>query len=961
MKRFFFISIFFFGLFALANAQEVSHYRIEAAFDPDTHSISGTLILDYYNAQKESISIISLMLLANLEKEANESVAKIVQDVSYRYGFESTFTEISRVSTSNNEKLPFKIHKGFEFLQKYSTKEAVLDVMLKEPLEPHERYTIRIEFKTKLAEKKSDLGYYQDVYTARFGWFPQELPIVDGKATEGFLFNAFTYQLKITFPESYILAQIGDQFYEEIVDGKHLYASESKIPVRTIPLSFSNKFKRYTKKIGDLIVNVYGPQKSPWILHGNHDDDAEFLFKKVGKIISHYAETFGPLPHGFITFTIHYGEEVFFAADGLIYIAETFFFKDMMSPGLKDRVFEYIVAHEVAHLYWGIAVSNDFYSDDWIAEGLAEYSSISYLEKTYGKADNFFETHSIFFIFMYLVQAFDPLSYYFPKTIEESYFLNYRRFVLDGIDQPIHKETHFPYDRTNFDYVRTYIKSYLILKSLAAYVGKEEFNELLRKLYHDKNTDFITTHEFEKIVQESTYKDVSQFFSDWFYHNHHLDYEVVSLQSSPIKKTFFGPIIRNEIMINRYGKAYLPFTLKIEYEDKTTKLLFIDNEKESFSIVIESDKKIVSVELDPNQDLPDFSRENNYYPRKPIKYSLLFEYPLDGYNINFSPYIFGGYGIRINGHFLDDHYWTFLANYTGDFVYFIERFAYHLGRGQFCDITLNQVLSTDSVQEFFLINELGYSFTLFEKNKLGLTRFTDIDANHFRLALGFNHFKELSVDTVIGDNTKDELPDVIEYVRFNYTRNDIVSLGLINEFEALYSPELISPINNQLARFTLRTSKLAKLTSYINSYGFLEAGYNTEHNIQFYKFDLDELYLFDDVTPSLRRFLGSVEFSHPLLRTRRTRYFGIFEDSLSFLNSVAFEGLSIGVLARAGYLWDNDFGSSEIHGAYGPFIEILNRTFFDVEFNVRVGSVFPINQFAATDDYKIFVEAFAAF
>ncbi len=946
MKLFFFLISFMVISFSLF-AQEVSHYHIEAQFNPLKHSISGTLTLSYFNGEDESISTISLMLLANLKKESNEMLSRVVEDLGFRYGFESSFTKVYRVSSNPTNDLEFQIRKGFEFLQDYSNDAAILDVFLDEPLAPGERFTIRIQFETKFAEEKSDLGYYEDVYNARFGWFPQELPIREGKAHESLMFHPFTYSLKITMPKDYILAHIGDEFNEEIIKDEILYSVTSENPVRTIPLSFSKKFKVFSKKIGDILVNVYGPGDSPWILHGNHNDDAEFLFTKVLRIVRFYETLYGPLSSGSISFTIHYGHNIFYASDGLISIAESYFLKDLASPGLKDRIFEYIIAHEIAHLYWGISVSNDFYFDDWIAEGLAEYSSISYIEHTYGVRDNFFKLRPLFYLIVYLLQAYDPFVLYYPENVDDVYFLNYRRFVLDGIDQPIQKQPFFKGDRTNFDFVRTYMKSYLILKSLSEYLGTDEFNRILKLIYRKEKAEFLTTKEFEKTIKEHTDKEVTRFFSDWVYNNYNIDYEVVDVTAKSV-----GDSIRNEIKIKRHGKAFLPFHVKIHFQDKTTAYLFIEKENDVFIISIDSGAKIEQVEIDPGYELPDFNRQNNFYPRKPIKWSLLFEYPTDRYNINIAPYIFGGYGVRINGHFLDDHYWTLLASYTGDFVQFYERFAYRLARAQYFDITLNQVVSTDSAREWFLINEAGYSFTLFEKNKLGFTRFTDIPANNFRIATGFNYFKELDASTTIGENTKADLPDVIEYFRLNYTRNDIVIFGMLNEFEAFYT---------EFSRFVMRTSRLDKITNYINSYGFIEFGYNTDHTIEFYKFDFDQLYLFDDVSPSLRRVLGSFEISHALLRTKRTRYFGIFENSLSFLNSVVFEGITIGALARAGYLWDNDFGSNEIHGSYGPFVEILNRTFFDVEFNVRVGSVFPINKRATTDDYKVFVEAYAAF
>ena len=46
---------------------------------------------------------------------------------------------------------------------------------------------------------------------------------------------------------------------------------------------------------------------------------------------------------------------------------------------------EYFLAHEIAHQWWGHGVTGKTYADQWLSEGMAQFASILYLKKIYGK------------------------------------------------------------------------------------------------------------------------------------------------------------------------------------------------------------------------------------------------------------------------------------------------------------------------------------------------------------------------------------------------------------------------------------------------------------------------------------------------------------------------------------------------------------------------------------------------
>ena len=75
---------------------------------------------------------------------------------------------------------------------------------------------------------------------------------------------------------------------------------------------------------------------------------------------------------------------------GLVYLSTLAYLRPEDRPAAlrtrADEVFfgELLAAHEVAHQWWGNSVGAAAYQDEWLMEGLANYSSLQYLEKRRG-------------------------------------------------------------------------------------------------------------------------------------------------------------------------------------------------------------------------------------------------------------------------------------------------------------------------------------------------------------------------------------------------------------------------------------------------------------------------------------------------------------------------------------------------------------------------------------------------
>ncbi len=149
-----------------------------------------------------------------------------------------------------------------------------------------------------------------------------------------------------------------------------------------------------------------------------------------------------------------------------------------------------VIAHEIAHQWFGNLVTMEWWTHLWLNEGFASY--IEYLA-----VDKLFSKWSIFTQFAYMDQG--------------------RALALDGLKNthPIEVEVHHPDEIAEiFDEV-SYSKGASVIKMIADYLGETDFRDGLRhylKKHSYKNTSTIHLWQaFEKISG----KPVAKIMKNW--------------------------------------------------------------------------------------------------------------------------------------------------------------------------------------------------------------------------------------------------------------------------------------------------------------------------------------------------------------------------------------------------------------------------------------------------------------
>jgi len=157
------------------------------------------------------------------------------------------------------------------------------------------------------------------------------------------------------------------------------------------------------------------------------------------------------------------------------------------SPVDLSRWREYFIAHEIAHQWWGQAVSWASYHDIWLSEGLAQFSTVLYLKKKFG--DRTFGN-----IIKKFSQWVEKKSKWGPITLGSRLsYLDYEAFQA-----------------------LIYNKTTIILNMLLEILGEEAFFNGLQGFFAAHKFRAARTSDFVQVMEKNSGKDLKSFFQGWF-------------------------------------------------------------------------------------------------------------------------------------------------------------------------------------------------------------------------------------------------------------------------------------------------------------------------------------------------------------------------------------------------------------------------------------------------------------
>ena len=607
--------------------------RVQASFDPALRTLRGVEEISV----ESQYDTVYFLLLANLDRERNPFLSSRATDERYERGFEPSSTVIEgvdAVEASGTVPLPFRLLAIPPALQTYSLGETVLAVDL--PVVQSASLTLRIAFTTDVPRLlTADQGINEGILTWRFGWYPMLLPeqgewvekkgVLERRSGEAFPveFPAYDYRGEIALPLGYVLATGAD--HVEVQSGSTTsgdagadgtsYLLWNDAPARSLALTAGLGYERYALDAGQIQIEVL-------FLEG-HEEEARLFATYAKDILSDYESRYGPYPRErLVIVECPNTDGSSMAADGIVWLSTLYFsHRNVTLPGILNRFCEYVLAHEIAHQWWGIGAGSDFNAQNWLSEGLAQYLAVTYFEDRHGAyAPNVFElSHQG--ILENLVRS----QFGFLNMREHEIELPYLATVAQGFDEALIK----PLDEVKYENataVRLYDKGYLVARAIAAAVGRGPFEKGLREAAERYRHEVMDIGQLREVLEEVSQRPLTDLFETWLLTDGWVDYAVSLVSQERVESQY-----RTLVRVSRAGGSAEQVEVEATLESGKTVRQTWDGASAESQLFFETDERVARATIDPDHLLPDRDRLNNNSPVKFVVTSGTNVFPLDAF------------------------------------------------------------------------------------------------------------------------------------------------------------------------------------------------------------------------------------------------------------------------------------------------------------------------------------------
>jgi len=238
---------------------------------------------------------------------------------------------------------------------------------------------------------------------------------------------------------------------------------------------------------------------------------------------------------------------------------------------LRESI-EGLLAHEIAHQWFGDAVSEADWHHIWISEGFATYFTLVYMEYTYG-----------------------------PRRMTEGMESSRNRIISSYYKRPDSPLV----DTTITDPMRllstnSYSKGAWTLHMLRSCLEDEVFWTGIREYYQKFMNKNVVSEDFQKVMEEVSGKDLNWYFKQWLYQPGQPKYNGHWTYDKNAKELY--------IKLDQVQESGLLFRMPVEFgiftKGKTLptiKTLDVNSLENEFKISLEEEPK--DVVIDPNINL----------------------------------------------------------------------------------------------------------------------------------------------------------------------------------------------------------------------------------------------------------------------------------------------------------------------------------------------------------------------
>jgi len=299
------------------------------------------------------------------------------------------------------------------------------------------------------------------------------LPIVDhphDKATSEFIVKA---------PSHYKVVSNGLLLEEsELGNNTRLTHWKQSVPVSSwlFVLGVANFAVKY-------VDEFKGKSIQTWVYAKNREAGFYDFDEPTKKVLEFYSNYVGPYAYEKLaniqTPSVNGGMET----------SSAIFYGEDLVTGKRDERTRNVVIHEIAHQWFGNAVTETTWDDAWLSEGFATFFTLLFIENEYGKEEytkGIIKARKTVYDLSAKMPDFSIVS---ERTAEKEQ-------VTSGI---------------------TYQKGAWVLHMLRNFIGEKNFKKGIQNYYAKYFNANTSTDEFRVEMEKAAGKDLKLFFKQWLY------------------------------------------------------------------------------------------------------------------------------------------------------------------------------------------------------------------------------------------------------------------------------------------------------------------------------------------------------------------------------------------------------------------------------------------------------------
>lgn len=412
------------------------------------------------------------------------------------YVFELTFEDLSDVIQGQTTVTARYLEAGQSALRLDLVDMRVLDVTMngKELAWLHEDGALFIEFENPVpaGSTRQVVVRYEgtpteglDIGPNKYGdwtWFSDNwssqvrhwLPVVDHP------YDKAMTEMIITAPDKYQAGSNGNLKEESDIEGDMRRTHW----VNPVPTATWLYFVGVADFAVDYVTNWNGVSVETWVYRQDRDAGFYDFAEPTDDVLAYYTNLVGPYVNRRLANVVSNA-----TPGGGMEAASMPAYSDRSVSGNRERGWQHVIIHEIAHQWFGNAVTQVHWNDVWLSEGFATYYTLLFRRHQYGHDD-------------------------FVAGLR-----NHRQRTIDFYRENPDFQLVRPYieDLNNVSGLMMYMKGAWVLRMLSEMIGEEAYDAGIRSYYAQYMNRNAQTADLRRHLEEASGVDLAWYFDQWLF------------------------------------------------------------------------------------------------------------------------------------------------------------------------------------------------------------------------------------------------------------------------------------------------------------------------------------------------------------------------------------------------------------------------------------------------------------